>query len=63
VIDVDDGELEHLPEVVAVPAHRRHADVLAIKRAVFELYRLGIDVDAIRRVVYENPRELFGIGG
>jgi len=38
------------------------SDVLAIKRAVFELYRLGVDEDAIRRVVYENAREVFGVG-
>jgi len=39
------------------------SDVVAIKRAIFELYRRGIEVDDIRRVVWENPRDAFGIGG
>ena len=38
------------------------SDVLAIKRAILELYRFGIDQDAIRRVVLDNPREVFRIG-
>jgi predicted metal-dependent TIM-barrel fold hydrolase len=38
------------------------SDVFAVKRAILELYQFGIDVDAIRRVVRENPREVFGIG-
>ena len=38
------------------------SDPYAVKRAVLELYRLGVDVDAIRRVVYENPRDVFGFG-
>ncbi|TKX78604.1 hypothetical protein EXE53_20355, partial [Halorubrum sp. SD626R] len=35
-------------------------DPFALKRAIFELYRYGIDVDDIRRVVVENPRTVFG---
>lgn len=38
------------------------SDPLAIKRAIFELYRLGIDEKAIRQVVFENPRSVFGLG-
>ena len=38
------------------------SDVFALKRAIIELYGFGIDVDDIRRVVLENPREVFGIG-
>ncbi len=38
------------------------SDVFAIKRAIFELYRFGIDVDEIRQVVLENPRSVFDIG-
>jgi predicted metal-dependent TIM-barrel fold hydrolase len=34
-------------------------DPYALKRAIFELYRYGIDVDDIRKVVLENPREVF----
>lgn len=32
----------------------------ALKRAIFELYRYGIDTDDIRQVILENPREVFG---
>nr|WP_223301992.1 hypothetical protein [Haladaptatus sp. R4] len=32
----------------------------AIKRAMFELYRYGIDTESIRKVVFENPRDVFG---
>jgi hypothetical protein len=34
--------------------HRR------VKRPILERYRLGVDEDAIRQVVSENPREVFG---
>ena len=34
------------------------SDVFAVKRTIFEMYRMGIDVDAIRQVVFENPRRL-----
>lgn len=34
------------------------SDVFAFKRTIFELYRLGLDLDTIRQVVYENPREV-----
>jgi predicted metal-dependent TIM-barrel fold hydrolase len=36
-------------------------DPYAVKRAIFELYRYGIDVDDIRTVVCENPRDAFGL--
>jgi uncharacterized protein len=36
------------------------SDVFAYKRTIFEMYRMGIDVDAIRQVVFENPRRLLG---
>ena len=54
------------PERVMVDtdaANVLRSDVSAIKRAILELYRRGIDVDDIRQVVYENPRDVFGIGG
>ena len=38
-------------------------DVFSVKRAILELYRLGLDEDTIERIVLENPRETFGIGG
>lgn len=34
------------------------SDVFALKRTIYEMYRMGIDVDTIRQVVYENPKEL-----
>lgn len=34
------------------------SDIFAFKRTIFELYRLGLDLDTIRQVVYENPREV-----
>lgn len=34
-------------------------DPFAIKRVIFELYRLGIDVDDIKTVVHDNPRLVF----
>jgi len=37
------------------------SDPFALKRAVLELYRLGVDEDAIRTVVAENPRTMFGL--
>ncbi|WP_380678690.1 TatD family hydrolase [Salinigranum sp. GCM10025319] len=37
-------------------------DVFSVKKAIFELYRLGIDEDDIRQVVLETPREVFGLG-
>ncbi len=35
-------------------------DVFSFKRTMFDLYRLGLDVETIRQVVYENPREVLG---
>lgn len=34
------------------------SDVFAYKRTIFELYRMGIDIDDIRQIVFENPQEL-----
>jgi predicted metal-dependent TIM-barrel fold hydrolase len=33
-------------------------DVFSFKRTIFELYRLGIGIDTIRQVVYENPQRI-----
>jgi predicted metal-dependent TIM-barrel fold hydrolase len=38
-------------------------DVFSIKRAILELYRLGLSEDTIEQIVRENPREVFRIGG
>jgi len=37
------------------------SDVFALKRAILELYRLGVDEDAIRQIVLDNPRDVFDI--
>lgn len=56
---------EHGPERIMIDtdaANVIRSDVLSLKRAILDLYRFGIDEDAIRRVVLENPRDVFGIG-
>lgn len=53
---------EYGPERIMIEtdaANVLRSDVFSIKRAIFELYRRGIGVDAIRQVVLENPRETF----
>ena len=57
---------EYGPERIMVDtdcANVLHTDVFSIKRAILELYRLGLSEDTIKRIVLENPREAFGIGG
>ena len=64
--DVADAIERYGPERVLLDtdcANVLRTDPFAVKRAVFELYRLGVETSAIRQVVYENPRELFGVGG
>lgn len=34
------------------------SDVFSFKRTIFDLYRLGLDVETIRTVVYENPQRV-----
>ena len=63
---VADAISRYGPERVMVEtdaANVLRSDVLAVKRAVLDLYRRGVDVDDVRRVVWDNPREAFGIGG
>jgi hypothetical protein len=36
-------------------------DPFTMKRAIFDLVRAGIDPDDVRQVVYENPKDVFGI--
>lgn len=43
-------------------ANVMRSDVSSIKRAMFELYRLGVEMDAIQQVVLDNPRTVFDIG-
>jgi predicted metal-dependent TIM-barrel fold hydrolase len=52
---------EYGPERVLVETDSAgilQSDVFSFKRTIFELYRLGLSADTIRRVVYENPKEL-----
>lgn len=37
------------------------SDAFAMKTTILDLLRLGIDVDDVRTVVYENPREVLGL--
>ncbi|MFU8866417.1 TatD family hydrolase [Natronococcus sp.] len=63
--DVADAIDEYGPERIMVDtdcANVLRTDPFALKRAIFELYRYGIDAEAIRKVVLENPREVFDIG-
>jgi len=62
--DVADAIDEYGPERIMVDtdcANVLRTDPYALKRAIFELYRYGIDIDAISRVVFENPRDVFGL--
>jgi predicted metal-dependent TIM-barrel fold hydrolase len=60
---VADAIDEYGPERIMIDtdcANVLRTDPYALKRAIFELYRYGIDVDAIRTVVFENPRDVYG---
>ncbi|MFC5134456.1 MULTISPECIES: TatD family hydrolase [Haloferacaceae] len=62
--DVANAIDEYGPERIMIDtdcANVLRTDPYAVKRAIFELYRYGIDVDDIRTVVYENPRDVFGL--
>ena len=63
--DVADAIDEYGPERIMIDtdcANVLRTDPYAVKRAIFELYRYGIEPDAIRQVVWENPRDVYGIG-
>ncbi|WP_435065225.1 TatD family hydrolase [Halobaculum sp. EA56] len=63
---VADAIDEYGPERIMVDtdcANVLRTDPYAVKRAMFELYRYGVDVEDIRTVVWENPREVFGFDG
>ncbi|MFC6787254.1 TatD family hydrolase [Halobaculum halobium] len=56
---------EYGPERIMIDtdcANVLRTDPYAIKRAMFELYRYGIDVEDIRTVVWENPKQVLGFG-
>ena len=57
---------EYGPDRVMVDtdcANVLRTDVFSIKRAILELYRLGLSEETIEQIVLENPKEVFGIGG
>lgn len=61
--DVANAIDEYGPERIMIDtdcANVLRTDPDAIKRAMFELYRYGIDTESIRKVVFENPRDVFG---
>lgn len=65
-VDVADAIDEYGPDRIMIDtdcANVLRTDPFALKRAILELYRLGIDEDAIRKVVLENPRKVFGFAG
>lgn len=60
--DVADAIEEYGPDRIMVDtdcANVLRTDPFALKRAILELYRYGIDAEAIRTVVLENPRDVF----
>ena len=60
--DVADAIDEYGPDRIMIDtdcANVLRTDPFAVKRAILELYRYGIDEAAIRKVVLENPREVF----
>ncbi|EMA36196.1 TatD family hydrolase [Halococcus hamelinensis] len=62
--DVAEAIEEYGPDRVLVEtdcANVLDTDVFSVKRTILELYRLGIDVDHIRQVVFENPRNVYGL--
>jgi len=61
--DVAEAIDEYGPERIMIDtdcANVLRTDPYALKRAIFELYRYGIEPDAIRQVVWENPCEVYG---
>ncbi|MFC6719088.1 TatD family hydrolase [Natrialbaceae archaeon GCM10025810] len=60
--DVADAIDEYGPDRIMIDtdcANVLRTDPFALKRAILELYRYGIEKEAIRTVVLENPREVF----
>lgn len=54
---------EYGPEQVLVETDSAgilRSDIFSFKRTIFEMYRMGLDVETIRQVVFENPTELLG---
>ena len=59
--DVAEIVAEYGPERIMVETDSAgvlRSDVFSFKRTIHEMYRMGVDVDDIRQVVYENPQSV-----
>ncbi|MFC6766602.1 TatD family hydrolase [Natrinema soli] len=59
--DVAEVVAEYGPDRILVETDSAgvlRSDVFAFKRTILEMYRMGLDVETIRQVVYENPRDV-----
>ncbi|MFC7068654.1 TatD family hydrolase [Halobaculum lipolyticum] len=57
--DVAEVVAEYGPDRILVETDSAgvlRSDVFSVKRTAIEMYRMGVDVDDVRQVVYENPR-------
>ena len=62
--DIADVVREYGPERVIVDSDMmgyRYSDVFCIPETVIDLYNIGLSEEAIRTIVYENPREVLGL--
>lgn len=62
--DVADTIEEYGPDRVMIDTDLlgpMKGDPFTMKRAIFDLVRAGIEPETVRQVVYENPKEVFGI--
>lgn len=62
--DVADAIKRYGPDRIMVDSDNAgtiKSDFFAVKRAVFELYRMGIDLQTIKQVVYDTPRDVFDL--
>ena len=59
--DVAEVVAEYGPDRILVETDSAgvlRSDVFAFKRTILEMYRMGLDIDTIRQVVHENPKNL-----
>jgi predicted metal-dependent TIM-barrel fold hydrolase len=59
--DVAEVVAEYGPDRILVETDSAgvlRSDVFAFKRTILEMYRMGIDTETIRQVVYENPQRV-----
>jgi predicted metal-dependent TIM-barrel fold hydrolase len=59
--DVPEVVAEYGPDRILVETDSAgvlRSDVFAFKRTILEMYRMGLETDTIRQVVYENPKAI-----